>query len=102
MSGRRTFRLSSPALRDWVASFIKTAPIGTYVDVGPEPRTDPQNKRLHAMIREAVKKGFQMDGRRFTEDDAKTLFVSGWMKRTTFCISCNDPCVAGCVSRGVG
>ncbi len=79
MSGRRTYRLSSPALRDWVASLVKTAPFGTYVDVGPEPRTDPQNKRLHAMIREAVKKGFQMDGRRFTEDDAKTLFVSGWM-----------------------
>lgn len=75
----RSFRLSSEALRDWVASFVKTAPLGMYVEVRQEPRSDPQNRRLHAMIREAVAKGFQIGDRRFTEEEAKTLFVSGWM-----------------------
>ncbi len=79
MNDRRTFRLSDERLRTWVASFVATSPLGCFVEVGPEPRSDPQNKRLHAMIREAVSKGFQIDGRRFTEDEAKTLFVSGWM-----------------------
>ncbi len=79
MSDRRTFRLSDPGLRQWVASFIAVAPIGCYVEVRPENRSSKQNNRVHAMIAEAVAKGFNMDGRRFTEDEAKTLFVSGWM-----------------------
>lgn len=79
MSDRRTFRLSDDGLRKWVASFIATAPLGCFVEVRPAVRSDPQNKRLHAMIAEAVAKGFEVGGRRFTTDEAKTLFVSGWM-----------------------
>jgi len=79
MSAPRTFRLSSESLRDWVASFVKTAPLGCYVEVRSEARYNLQNRRLHAMIREAVANGFAVNGRRFTEDEAKTLFVSGWM-----------------------
>lgn len=79
MSERRTFRLSDEKLRAWVASFIATAPLGCYVEVRPRTRSSDQNRRLHAMIRDAVARGFQIDGRRFTEDEAKTLFVSGWM-----------------------
>lgn len=79
MTDRRTFRLSDEALRKWVASFVATSPLGCYVEVRPAGRSDPQNKRLHAMIAEAVAKGFQVGGRRFTTEEAKTLFVSGWM-----------------------
>lgn len=80
---RRTFRLSDERLRQWVASFVATAPLGCYVEVRPENRNDAQNRLLHALIAEAVGKGFATDnGTRLTVDDAKTVFVTGWLGET--------------------
>lgn len=68
-----------PALRDLALGAVARAPAGYVVVVRPASRSLAQNARLHAMISEAVAKGFSMNGRRFTVDEAKTLFVSGWM-----------------------
>lgn len=71
-----------PGLRDLALGAVARAPEGYVVIVRPAGRSLPQNARLHAMISEAVAKGFKMGERRFTMDEAKTLFVSGWMIET--------------------
>ncbi len=83
MSDRRTFRLSDAKLRQWVASFVATAPLGCFVEVRPATRTDDQNRLLHAIIAEAVGKGLATDnGTRLTIEDAKTALVTGWLGET--------------------
>jgi len=71
-----------PALRDLALGAVARAPEGYVIVVRPAGRSLAQNARLHAMISEAVAKGFAINGRRFTLDEAKTLFVSGWMIET--------------------
>lgn len=71
-----------PGNRDLALGAVARAPDGYVVVIRPAGRSLAQNARLHAMISEAVAKGFAMGGRRFTLDEAKTLFVSGWMIAT--------------------
>ena len=76
----RSWCLRTADIRAWVASFVLTAPLGCYVTVEPERRSLAQNKRLHAMIADAVAGGLATDdGRRLTHGEAKIAFVSGWM-----------------------
>jgi hypothetical protein len=76
----RSWVLRNERLREWVASFILTAPLGCRVEIGPEGRSTAQNKRLHGMIADAVAGGFATDdGRRLDLEDTKTAFVTGWM-----------------------
>jgi hypothetical protein len=76
----RSWCLRTETIRAWVASFVLTAPLGCYVAVEPERRSLAQNKRLHAMIADAVDGGIATDdGRRLTQEEAKIAFVSGWM-----------------------
>lgn len=76
----RSWCLRTETIREWVASFVLTAPLGCYVTVEPERRSLAQNKRLHAMIADAVAGGLATDdGRRLTHEEAKIAFVSGWM-----------------------
>lgn len=77
---RRRYVIRNDKLRDWLASFIMHAPLGTAVEFGPPGRSLAQNARLHAMIADAVAGGIATDdGRRLDLDDAKTAFVTGWM-----------------------
>lgn len=77
---RRRYVIRNDKLREWLASFIMSAPIGTAVEFGPPGRSLAQNARLHGMIADAVAGGFATDcGRRLDLDDAKTAFVTGWM-----------------------
>lgn len=76
----RYYVLRDEKLRDWVAAFVQTAPLGCVVTVEPARRSKAQNALLHALISEAVDKGIATDdGRRLTLDEAKVAFVSGWM-----------------------
>lgn len=76
----RYYVLRDEKLRDWVAAFVQTAPLGCVVTVEPARRSKAQNRLLHSMISEAVGKGLATDtGRRLTLDEAKVAFVTGWM-----------------------
>jgi hypothetical protein len=76
----RYYVLRDEKLRDWVAAFVQTAPLGCVVTVEPARRSKAQNRLLHALITEAVEKGLATDsGRRLTFDEAKVAFVTGWM-----------------------
>lgn len=76
----RYYVLRDEKLRDWVAAFVATAPLGCVVTVEPARRSKAQNRLLHALISEAVEKGIATDtGRRLTLDEAKVAFVTGWM-----------------------
>jgi hypothetical protein len=77
---RRYYVLRDEKLREWVASFVLTAPLGCVVTVEPARRSLAQNRLLHALITEAVDKGLATDdGRRLTLEEAKVAFVTGWM-----------------------
>jgi hypothetical protein len=76
----RYYVLRDEKLRDWVAAFVQTAPLGCVVTVEPSRRSKAQNALLHALIAEAVKGGIATDdGRRLTLEEAKVAFDSGWM-----------------------
>jgi hypothetical protein len=77
---RHRWVLRTEKLREWVASFILTAPLGCAVTIEPEGRSDGQNRLLHGLISDAVRGGLSADnGERLDLEDAKTAFVIGWM-----------------------
>lgn len=80
---RHRWVLRTEKLREWVASFILTAPLGCSVTIEPETRSDGQNRLLHGLISDAVRGGLSTDnGERLDLEDAKTAFVVGWMIET--------------------
>lgn len=79
---RRTFVLGSETHRQFVGSLIAATPPGWVVDLMPPRRSLGQNSRLHALLSEIADSGFALNGRRFTVDELKTLFVSAWMIET--------------------
>lgn len=82
-SDARSWVLGSETHRQFVGSLIcKLAP-GWLVRIDPPRRTPDQNRLLHALLSEVVDAGFATDnGRRLTVDEAKTVFVTGWMGET--------------------
>lgn len=78
----RSWCLRTETIRAWVASFVLTAPLGCYVTVEPERRSGLQNKRLHAMLGDVVKSGYELHGETYDIEDWKTFFVSVWMGET--------------------
>lgn len=74
-------RLADERFRQRLHRIIDALPIGWVVRFSPATRSLEQNALLHALIAEAVRKGFATDnGRRLTIDDAKTALVGAWMR----------------------
>lgn len=74
-------RLASEDFRQRLHRIIDMLPIGWVVRFSPATRSLEQNALLHALISEAVRRGFATDnGRRLTVDDAKTALVGAWMR----------------------
>jgi ribonuclease PH len=76
---RRTFVLRSREDRTAASSAVAHALRGYVVTIRPPSRTLDQNARLHAMLSDIAASGHEFNGRRFTVDELKTLFVSAWM-----------------------
>lgn len=74
------FRLANDAVRAACMLAVMRAPEGWHCIIRPPTRTLDQNARLHAILADIAKSGkIHHEGRRFTVDDLKTLFVSAWM-----------------------
>ena len=74
-------RLANEGMRQRLHRLIDMLPVGWVVRFSAATRSLEQNALLHALISEAVAKGFATDsGRRLTTDDAKTAFVAAWMR----------------------
>jgi hypothetical protein len=56
---------------DWLAK----APIGSRVWFKGPTRTLPQNDRMWAMLTDIVKQGKEIDGRKFTTEEWKAIFL---------------------------
>lgn len=79
MDRPREFRLSDEKLRAWVASFVATAPLGTYVEVRGTKRSDPQNKALHAALQEIAQQ-MTWHGLKFNVTTWKRLCTAAWLR----------------------
>jgi len=79
-SERKRIVLGSDTHKKFVGSLVACLDRGWVVTLEPPGRTNSQNRTLHMLIADAVAGGFATDdGRRLSEEDAKTAFVSGWM-----------------------
>ncbi len=77
-----TFILNNGYCRREATRAIAVAHEGSVVKIGPPTRSLDQNARLHAMLSDIAKTGFEHDGRKFDVEDLKTLFVSTWQIET--------------------
>jgi hypothetical protein len=77
---RKRILLGSEKHRRFVGDLVAKLDRGWVVTLEPPRRTIPQNATLHMLIADAVAGGLATDtGRRLTEDEAKIVFVTGWM-----------------------
>lgn len=77
---RKQIVLGSEKHRAHIGKLVAALDRGWMVTLTPPRRTIPQNSTLHMLIANAVAGGLATaDGRRLTEEEAKTAFVSGWM-----------------------
>lgn len=78
---RRQILLGSEKHRRHVGDIVAGLDRGYMVTIDPPMRTIPQNSTLHMLIADAVAGGLATDsGRRLTTEEAKTAFVTGWMR----------------------
>lgn len=82
MTDELVLKLSGPGSYALARSAVTRAPEGYVVEVRPPHRTNPMNDRFHAMLRDVLKSGYQIDGQTFDLDDWKTAFISTWMIET--------------------
>ncbi len=82
MTTGTTFILNNGQDRRQATRAIAVAHEGYVVEVRPPRRTVDQNARLHAMLGDLVKGGFEHAGRKMDAEDLKTLFVTAWMIET--------------------
>jgi len=61
--------------RQRVIDWIKLAPLETRVEIKGPKRTLPQNDRMWAMLTDIVKQKKTIDGKRFTTDEWKAIFM---------------------------
>jgi hypothetical protein len=77
-----TFVLSNGYARREATRAIFRAAEGMVVEVREPKRSLSQNDRLHAMIGDLIKGGFDHKGRKLTMQQLKVLFVSTWQIET--------------------
>ena len=73
MSDKHTIRLIGPTQREHAARLAMTLPDNYVGKFAPETRTDRQNRKLHAMLRD-VRRDVP-DMRRFSTENAKLRFM---------------------------
>lgn len=78
---RKRIVLGSEMHRKFVGSLVCALDRGWVVTLDPPRRTISQNSTLHMLIADAVAGGLATDdGRRLTTEEAKTAFVTAWMR----------------------
>ena len=67
--------INDEADRRRVTEYLARAPIGTRVQFTRPLRTLPQNARMHAMLTDIVAQKKTVNGRAFSTDEWKTMFL---------------------------
>jgi len=70
------------SLRPVVHRAVDKTPVGFVIEIRPSTRTDEQNQRLHASIREVARQVRVWNGVELSEDQWKLLFVGTLYKQT--------------------
>ena len=76
---RHTIRLLGPIQRNHACKVIDSAPEGWVVTIGPETRSQEQNRKLWPMLTDMAEQG-SLNGVRYSKEDWKVFFVSGLKK----------------------
>lgn len=79
---KRSFCLINDQVRRNAISAIADAPEGYTVTLAPKKRSNPQNKHLHALLKDLAKSGLPWFGKARTIEEWKQLMVSGHAKAT--------------------
>ena len=79
MTAPRHFRLANDGVRQRAATYIlKEAGQDFDVVITPPKRTDGQSRRFHALCNDIERSGLQWFGKRRSQEEWKTLLVSGF------------------------
>lgn len=76
MSEKATFRLVHAKSRELALQAVTKAEDGSVVTVGPPTRNLEQNAKLHALLADIVKSGFEFRGYKWDITDWKCILVS--------------------------
>lgn len=86
MSSAYTIILQSPAMRAKATEAVRRAPDGYVFTIEPpseKPRTNPQNKRFHAMIRDVARQVRVYHGVNMDETTWKDVFLDALFRGET-------------------
>lgn len=79
MTDKAIFWLGNLTLRKQAAEAVTHAPIGHVVTIGPDTRSDAQNRLLHDAIADIAQQ-VEWKGQRFNATTWKRLCVASWLR----------------------